>query len=75
VRNEAFRLGVPPLVDLGRQPTEDALCLGPVGRRLTQVELAAGQRVQAGVDDDLKRATTLTDRTALTTAGSRSSVA
>jgi len=62
------RLRVPLVVDLRREPTEDALRLGLVGRRLAQVELAAGQRVKTGVHDDLERAAALADRTALTTA-------
>jgi hypothetical protein len=63
---------VPLLVDLRREPAQDALSLSLVGRRLTQVELATRQWVHARVDDDLERATTLTDRPTLTAAGGHS---
>ena len=53
---------MPLLVDLRREPAQDALSLSLVGRRLAQVELATRQWVHARVDDDLERATTLTDR-------------
>ena len=60
--SRGVRRGVALHVDPCSETTQDAPSLGFVGRRLTEVELLAGERVDPRVDDDLERLAAATDR-------------